>query len=73
MNLDPRLLYKLTDAAEALKAANAPTPHSPNGLRSWADQGRIAHVKLSDGSRVIPGKELIRLSRRESPNARAPR
>ncbi len=59
----PHLLYKLRDAADLLKLANAETPHSPTGLRNWADQGRIKHVRLSDGERVIRGSELIRLAK----------
>lgn len=61
-HLNPRTLYTMKDSAEALRTVNAKTPHSPSGLRNWADLGRINHVRLSDGSRVIPGSELIRLS-----------
>ena len=57
----PHLLYKFGDAVDLLKYANAETPHSPTGLRNWADQCRIKHVRLSDGERVIRGSELIRL------------
>ena len=64
-NLNPSLLYTLTNAAEAMKAAKAPTPHSANGLRLWCDQGRITHVRLSDGERVIPGHALIGLMQKD--------
>jgi hypothetical protein len=62
---NPRTLYKLKSAADFLRAADAETPHSPSGLRLWADQGRITCVRLNDGERVIRGSELIRLSQRE--------
>jgi hypothetical protein len=64
--LNPRTLFTLKNAADHLKEAQAEAPHSPNGLRNWADQGRIGCVKLSDGSRVIPGSELIRLMQGDS-------
>ncbi|MBK6350110.1 MAG: hypothetical protein V9E93_19570 [Steroidobacteraceae bacterium] len=64
--LNPRRLYTLKDSADALRECNANTPHSPSGLRVWADQGRIEHLKLSDGSRVIRGSTLIRLSQRDA-------
>lgn len=62
-------LYTLKHSADALRSARAEAPHSPNGVRLWADQGRIACVKLSSGERVIPGSELIRLVQGERPSA----